>query len=104
MVSLTGCYYDVVEELYPSVCDVSNVTWSGTIQPLVQGNCAVPGCHVAGTSAPGDFSTYAGVKAKADDGSLRQRVVVTRDMPPSGFSNCQVKAFDVWIAAGAPQN
>ena len=101
-----GCYYDKEEELYPfAYCDTSNVTWSGTIEPIVQGRCAIPGCHVTGGDGPGNFTTYAGVKAVADNGKLRQRVVVQGDMPPGGgLSSCQKLQFNDWIQAGAPQN
>jgi hypothetical protein len=104
-VAASGCYYDNEEELYPfDFCDVTNVTYSGTIQPIVQGNCAVPGCHVPGATSP-DLSTYAGLKTAADNGKLRQQTIVARTMPPSGaLPGCDQLAIQAWLDAGAPNN
>lgn len=104
---LPGCYYDTEEELYPSTfCDTSAVTWSLTIQPLVETECAIPGCHVPGVQSP-DLSTYAGVKAVADDGRLRG-VTILGDpffMPPSGqLPSCKQQQIQTWLDAGAPNN
>ena len=78
-----------------------------SIQIIVVQNCSYQsGCHEQG-STNGDFTTYQGIKARADDGSLYQRVVAQRDMPPAfaGFtlSDCQIKEFYLWIQEGAPQ-
>lgn len=105
ILALPGCYYDNEEELYPnSFCDTTNVTWSGTIQPLVQTSCAIPGCHVPGSQSP-DLSSYAGVSANA---SAIRGVVVDGSpisMPPSGkLPACSQQAIALWVAAGAPQN
>lgn len=103
-----GCYYDNEEELYPnSFCDTANVTWSGTIQPLMQASCAIPGCHVPGGQSP-DLSTYTAVKAKADDGGLRGVIIDGTPFfmpnPPVGLPACDRLKVDAWLRAGAPQN
>lgn len=104
---LGGCYYDVEEELYPDrFCDLANVTFSGTVQPLIQGNCAVPGCHVAGAQTP-DLSSYAGIKAAADAGALVSRAVQgdPSPMPPTGLlPDCDRRRIEAWVNAGAPNN
>ena len=44
--TLSGCYYDKENELYPSprtVCDTTNVTYSKSIVPIMVANCNV--CH-----------------------------------------------------------
>jgi len=107
LLALPGCYYDNEEELYPNTfCDTSAVTWSGTIEPLVQASCAIPGCHVPGAQSPA-LTSYAAVKAIADDGKLRG-VVVTGSpyfMPPSGkLPACNQNQVQAWLDAGAPQN
>ena len=103
---LAGCYYDTEAKLYPAgTCDTTNVTWSATVQPIVQGNCAIPGCHVAGGTGTGDFTSYQGVKDKVDNGTFRQEVVVDGTMPPDfALSACEIQQLEVWIQAGAPQN
>jgi|688.fasta_scaffold03792_5 hypothetical protein len=104
---LGGCYYDKEEVLYPnSFCDTTNVTWSGTIQPLVQSRCATPGCHVTGAQSP-DLSTYSAFKAQVDQGRIEARAIqgTPSFMPPSGkMPNCNIQQLQVWIDAGALQN
>lgn len=102
-----GCYYDNEQELYPgSFCDTSAVTWSGTIQPLIQSSCAVPGCHVTGAQAP-DLTSYSLVKAAADNGQLRGVILqgVPFFMPaPLGLPSCDRSKVEAWLNAGAPNN
>lgn len=104
---LPGCYYDNEEELYPDTfCDTSAVTWSGTIEPMVQGNCAIPGCHVPGAQSPA-LTSYSAVKAIADEGKLLGVVVAGSPyfMPPSGkLPACDQNKVQTWLDAGAPQN
>ena len=49
-----GCYYDSEEVLYPaSFCDLTNVTWTNNIEPIIATECAIPACHVPGGDGPG---------------------------------------------------
>lgn len=88
-------------------CDTLDVTWSGTIQPLIQSRCI--GCH----SGPGAMSgigltDWPTVSGYALDGTLAS--TVTRDgeyapMPPTiALSFCDARKFLIWIADGAPNN
>lgn len=111
LLSLEACYYDKEDELYEyynlhNNCNtVSTVKYSVHIQPIIKGNCAISGCHTAGGSGNGIFDNYAGIKAKVDNGSLRQRVVVDKSMPPSqALNNCQIQLINAWIDAAAPNN
>jgi hypothetical protein len=103
---LTACYYDNEEELYGGKpCNVVTVSFSKDIMPLIQTECAISGCHVQGGNGNGIFDNYQNVKAKVDNGSLRNRVIIQRDMPPSGpLSNCQIAYIEEWINQGAPNN
>lgn len=109
-VGLSGCYYDNEEELYQyyyeeNACDTTAVSFSEDIFPIIQGNCATTGCHVAGGSAPGIFSNYAGVMDKVNNGSFENRVLVQRDMPPNGsLTDCQINLIQAWLNAGSPDN
>lgn len=111
MTMLTSCYYDNEEELYEyynqsNPCDTSNVSFANDIMPMIQGNC-ITGCHVAGGSASGSgiFENYAEVKAKVDNGSLLNRVVVVQDMPSGGsLTDCQISQVQAWILNGGPNN
>lgn len=103
---LFACYKDNEEELYSeSECETAGASFSKDIAPLIQAECATPGCHVQGGSANGIFENYQNVKAKVDNGSFRNRVVVLKDMPPSSsLSNCQIAHIEAWLDAGAPNN
>lgn len=68
-------------------------------------NCL--GCHTVGYSY-GDFSTYAGVRAKLTPGNpagslFYQKVGPGGNMPPGGMSTTMVTRIYDWIAAGAPE-
>jgi len=103
---LSSCYKDNEEYLYGEVeCDTTAVSFSEDIFPIIQNNCTVTGCHVAGGNAPGTFENFDQVKAKVDDGSFRDRVIVQGDMPPSGsLSDCQKNYITKWLDDGAPNN
>jgi len=113
---LAGCYYDNEEELYPgegSDCDTTNVTFSGTIFPMINSNCT--GCH-SGSAPSGNIllTDYATISAQAaipagQAGSLYG--AITHDpgnsaMPKNGtkLSDCMIKQVKVWIDAGIPDN
>jgi len=106
---LSSCYYDNEEELYEyynqqNQCDTSAVSFANDIMPMIQGNC-VTGCHVPGGTGNGIFENYAEVKAKVDNGSMMQRVVVAQDMPPgTALTQCQIMQMQAWILNGAPNN
>lgn len=100
---LPGCYYDVEQELYPGgFCDVSNVTWANDIGPLITTRCAVSGCHASGSSN-GSITNYAEVSAGLS--AITNRVLVVKDMPKnSSLPPCDLKKFQAWVEAGAPNN
>lgn len=101
---LSSCYYDVEEELYPftSSCDTASITYATKIAPVISQNCAKSGCHVSGAQLP-DLSDYS--KLSANINRVKERAVVSKTMPPSGpLANCDIKALQTWIDAGAPNN
>lgn len=106
---LEGCYYDDKELLDPTpACDTTIVTYSGSINPLINAYCT--GCH-AGPNAPLsiNLTTYAGVKAQADNKKLMGTISHSAGfspMPKNGaqLSSCNIARIRKWIAAGAPNN
>lgn len=91
-----------------TVCDTLNVTYSGTIMPLIQQRCQ--GCHSGATPQGGlDFTSWAALNSVANDGRLA--LAIQHDptgiaMPPSGpmLSDCRIRQFLIWIDTGAPNN
>lgn len=103
---LGSCYYDVEEELYPQDpdCVTAEMTYEGEISTIINTNCAISGCHVAGTGRV-DFTGYAGVSQVANSGELRQKVVIEKSMPPSKpLSACEIAKIEAWLNQGAPEN
>src|SRR5687768_8022023 len=104
LVSVSGCYYDKEELLYPNGNDCSGVaaTYSGTIQGIIQTSCALGStCHGAGsTNGPGQFTNYDEVKAAA----AQVRSSVVSGIMPKGMTLPaeDIKAIRCWVDGGAP--
>ena len=85
-------------------CDSLNVTYTLTVKPIMDASCTTSGCHSAG-SGNGDYTTYAGLKAKVDNGSFKQRVLEDKNMPPGGPLSAEtLEKLQCWLDAGAPNN
>ena len=109
MVSTTGCYYDKEEILYPqTVCDTANVTYSGSVVPVLIANCN--SCHGGSTPSAGiKLDLYAGVKAQVDNGRLWGAVSQATSYSPmpknaAQLSSCSLTKIKKWIDSGAPNN
>ena len=107
---LTGCYYDNEEDLYgtPGSCDTSNVTYSSTINPVLQQKCT--SCH-SGSSPSGGIllDTYENTKVYAANGKLYGSISHTSGFSPmpsgqSKLDDCTLKHFEIWIRNGYPNN
>ncbi|CAN5782304.1 hypothetical protein BH11BAC7_BH11BAC7_17420 [soil metagenome] len=109
----TACYKDTVEELYPGAglfdqCDTTSViTYSGHITTLMQNYCY--SCHSGGTPSSGfRIDTYTALQPYAASGELINRIHGTNGfnrMPPSfPLDPCQMRQFELWVNAGAPNN
>jgi len=88
-----------------SECDTSGF-YNDDITHIMASKCSTPGCHVAGFSS-GDLTTYVGVKAKVDNGSMNRRTFTNKDMPPAGspaLTDIELKRLDCWMKKGAPNN
>lgn len=91
-----------------SGCDTTNVTYSGSIAPILQSRCT--GCHGA-TNPQGNINltTYANVAALANAGALYGAVDRQPNyaaMPPSGskIPQCELDLIRIWIQNGTPNN
>lgn len=102
---LTGCYYDNEEDLYPSNGNgIGEVSYQQHIQPLMQQYCATAGCHVAGNSIP-PLTNYDEVAVIAANGTLNQRVLIDRTMPPAGPLSTDARTrIKIWLDAGYKNN
>ena len=110
----TACYYDNEEYLYPSVisgstCDTAQVTFSGTVSPILQNNCW--SCHSNATA--GSFGNniklenYSDVKnhIQALTGSIKHDGSYS-PMPKNGnkLNDCLIRKVEIWKEDGTPDN
>lgn len=126
LLALSSCTFNnIVEDVEidtPPVlglCDSLPASFNADVLPIIQLSCSDPSfgqCHAAG-SPRGDFTSYAGIKAKVDaiDGASNQsrfkiRVLNVKDMPPpfsTGPDTLTPQQLDVlacWFEAGALDN
>jgi hypothetical protein len=89
-------------------CDTVNVTFSGTIRPILLNNCV--GCH-SGANPPLGVSleTYGGVLSVVNDGRFRKAVnhlPGASAMPKNGnkLPDCTVNKINAWLNNGASNN
>lgn len=103
---LQSCYFDNEEDIYgPVSCDVSAVTFSNQVAPIINSSCATTGCHVSGGSGPGNFTVFSELIAKVNNGSFENRVLIQKTMPPnSPLPDCDLQILQAWIDNGAPND
>lgn len=89
-------------------CDTLNVTFSSSINSLIQSNCV--GCH-NGSLASGQVNLegYSNVKATAQNGSLLGSISHSTGFFPmpkgiSKLSDCEIAMVRIWIDQGSPNN
>ena len=105
LVIMISCAYDNEEDLYGSAeCPPEGVSYKETIEPIIQANCAISGCHITGQQSP-VLQTYDQIAANAR--GIRSQTS-SGIMPPatSGkkLSPNQVNQIVCWIDAGSPEN
>ena len=103
---ITACYFNNEEELYgPPEVDTAQVSFSRDIFPIIQMSCAVANCHVEGGFGNGVYEDYEDVYRKVENGSLMERVIVQRSMPPNDeLSDEELALIEAWLEDGAPDN
>ena len=112
LIFMGSCYYDSEEALYPvysSSCDTTNVTYSGTIAPMIKNNCLACHSNAAAPSAGGNIAieNYADVVAKQQNitGAIKHTGTYS-PMPKNGamLKSCLLTQWDIWIKKGMPNN
>ncbi|MBE0661216.1 MAG: hypothetical protein IH597_02010 [Bacteroidales bacterium] len=85
----------------PDDCDTTNITFAGTIMPLLDQYCI--SCHVGATPEAGlDFTDFSAIAFVAQNGallgSIRHEEGFT-NMPAVGdkLSDCDIRKFEIWV-------
>jgi hypothetical protein len=108
----SACYYDSEEALYPELstsCDTANVTFSGTIVPILSNYCY--SCHSNKNAASSGnnirLEDYADVSARnaTVSGAMKHATGYVA-MPKNGgkVKDCFITEFDIWVRKGMPNN
>ncbi|HRH03462.1 MAG TPA: hypothetical protein PLN13_09485 [Bacteroidia bacterium] len=88
----------VVEE----ACASPAPTYSANVKSIIESNCSVSGCHSKGK---GDLRVFENLKREADEGAIKNLVVVKKKMPPNKpLSDSDIKLIDCWLKDGGKEN
>lgn len=96
------------EDLDCGGCDTTTVTFSATVSPIIQAQCAV--CHNDSRQDGGvNLANYQLIKAAGQNGSLMGTIehqTNYKAMPPSGvkIDQCFIDQIKIWMADGMPNN
>lgn len=108
-VSLIGCYYDVEEELYPTLeCQTSNVTYSQTVLTIIQDNCYK--CHdINNNFGNVTLEGYDELVPYVTSGQLMGAIKRAPGFSPmpkneAPLLECDIEKIESWINQGAPNN
>ena len=105
----SSCVSNNEEDLYPDeTCDTLNVTYSGTISPIINQNCIR--CHSAVAPSSGlPLEGYDHLKVSVDEGllvgSIKHEegfIPMPEDAPQ--LPDCAIHQIEIWVDEGAPNN
>jgi hypothetical protein len=93
----------------PTGCDTTNLTYTNTMEVLINTNCGTmnANCHSFGTSH--DFTTYASLQRYATGGQnsrMWKEIFVLQQMPlypELPLDPCASNQFKAWLLNNAPQ-
>jgi mono/diheme cytochrome c family protein len=104
MLTYNGCKHEP-DEYIPddplANCDTANVSYNGTIYPILQDNCIT--CHSGATPQGGlDFTDYSQVAFVAESGVLLGAIKHLQDYKPmpkdaAMLDACKIRQFEIWI-------
>jgi len=109
LIGISGCYYDVEENLYPDYnCVTLGLSYQNHIKPILQRNCYV--CHSAAANTNNiTLEGYDELMLYVNNGRLLG--AIRHDdgfaaMPQGSpkMIKCDVAKIEHWIADGAPDN
>ena len=109
MLSITSCYYDVEELIYPvSECDTGTMSYANDIIPILSANCYT--CHDTQTKFGNIIlDSHSEVLKRVNSnillGVIKHSVGFT-PMPQGGpkLLDCHIEKIEAWISQGALNN
>jgi len=114
----TSCTSDqLIEMPPPAFCDTLQVSYTLQVKEIIDTNCAFSGCHVAGSSAPGNYANFGSLSPFLTEIEFERFVIDLRDdpelgMPPNwptnpGPTDLTEEEFEIiscWVNRGYPEN
>lgn len=114
LILITGCFYDVKEELYPvteAECDSTNVSFTTTVLPILTASCNYSSCHNTTDNAGGiALDTYDAVVISANNGGLlgsikgRNGNAATMPKGTLALDDCTIGKIENWVNNGVLNN
>lgn len=102
-----SCSYDNEEDFYDQRnCDIEIITFSETIDPILDQNCK--SCHYSGNGTGITLDTYDDIQDVAESGKLLGAIkhLPGYDPMPQGgkLDDCSINQIETWISNGIPNN
>lgn len=110
IILLSACYKNSLEELSNSTdCDVSNISYSKDIKPILNISCNISGCHNTNSTQTFSLEKFDEVKAEAESGLLLKSINHEAGVSPmpknvSKLTDCHINKITAWVNAGTPNN
>ena len=97
----TGCGSDDDDDTNTTPNPTPEVSFKNTVKTIIDTNCAISGCHVAGTGRV-DFSVLANIQGEASTIKIK---INNGSMPKNGTLSSSEKTNIInWIDQGAKDN
>jgi len=113
IVIANGCRNDLSELAQPAPvanCDtIDAITYTNFVKNLIKTTCSLNGCHDISAPPGYDYTFYAGIKAKVDNGTFENRVLKLKEMPSQlstgarSLDACTLLKLRKWVNNGAPE-
>lgn len=107
---LLGSLYQCKKENTTIDCSGTAPAYQKDVKPILDGNCAAPGCHASFTPSGGfNLSSYDGAKSAGANPKFLESVQHTggaQAMPKntSKLSEDKIKILYCWVQNGMPEN
>jgi hypothetical protein len=110
-IASTSCAYNVEDELYPpATCDTLNVTYSGTVLPILEQNCYKCHDNVNVQVSQILLEGYDNLIVKVIDGKLIKAINHLDGASPmpkdrsTKLEQCDISKIEKWVSIGYPDN
>lgn len=109
MIFLSSCYYDIEEELYPTIeCSTEDMQYARDILPILEGKCL--SCHSAAANFGNvTLEEHDRLIPFVENGKLLGVIrhesgfsAMPRDAPK--LLDCEIEKIEAWVADGALDN